>query len=435
MAVRAEPPMRYRALKRQPPSIFGTSTMPTLSAASRGVAGLLFVALVANAAGHSFVLVVMPGLARRLGFSDLQTGLMIGLSALVVTLTAPAWGRVGDRAGRRRPFIAALVGGAVFLGFAAFLVSLRLRQGIDARTAFILLFAARVLQSCLAGGLVPATQAIVADITAADRRAGGLGVMGAAFGIGSILGGVIAWRLAADAPVPALALLAAVIAVAAAVSAVLLPETRDGASVASGTGIGLARTIFRYLAVTLFSTATYATMQQVTVLRLEDGFRLAHDVAMRTGSAVMMTSMAAMVLGLLFLVPAFLAAAKALSERAAAGAAACLLAAAVTTALPVLFAAMAGFGLFLSLLTPANAAQISLCAPGAQASAGGINAVAKGLGMAVGPIAGAGLHQISPRAPYIAAALALLCCAAMIWPASELRADRPARSGGQPQVE
>ncbi len=200
--------------------------MTRFFAEPRKVAGLLFAAPVANAAGHSFVLIVLPGLARRLGFSDLQAGLLIGLSSLTMTLAAPLWGSAGDRTGRCRVVLVGLGAGATFLSFAAMLVAWRLRGGVGADAAFTLLFAARLGQACLCAGLIPAAQAIFADITARDRRAGGMGLMGAAFGIGSVLGGVLAWRMAADMPVDALALFAATIAVSALTIVVWLPETR-----------------------------------------------------------------------------------------------------------------------------------------------------------------------------------------------------------------
>ncbi|MBN2752505.1 MAG: MFS transporter [Rhodospirillaceae bacterium] len=393
--------------------------MPNVTVEPRKVARLLFIALAANAAGHSFVLVVLPGLARRLGFSDLQAGVLIGLSALVMTLAAPVWGTIGDRSGRRRLFLAGLLSGCVFLGVAAVLVSWRFREGISAQTTFVLLFTARLLQSCFAGGLSPATQAIVADITVADRRAGGMGLMGAAFGIGSVLGGMVAWWLAADNPVIALTLLAVVIAASTLFSAISLPETHSDTSIHPLNKIDLAKGSARFLAVTLLALSTYAALQQVTVLRLQDGFGLSPDVAMRTGGAVMMTSMAAMVTGLLVLVRHLAWSARRFCRVGATGATVCLIVAALTTSLPILFITMAGFGVCLGLLMPGNLAQISLRAGAAQASAAGLNAVAQGFGMALGPIAGAALHRFSPQAPYAAAAVALACCVLAVWHAPE----------------
>lgn len=387
----------------------------------RKIAALLFSALVANAAGHAFVLVVLPGLARRLGMSDLQAGLLIGLSALAATLAAPLWGVVGDRGGRRRVVLAGLGVGAAFLAFAAALVKWRLSGEIEAGTAFVALFAARLAQAVLGAGLMPASQAIFADITAGARRAGGMGLMGAAFGIGSIAGGAFAWRMAADLPAVALALLAAAVAAAALGVARWLPETRGSGRAAAGVRLG--SRLARFLAVTLLALAAYAALQQVTVLRLQDGFGLTADAAMRAGGGMMMTAMAAMVAGQVLLAHRLAWSPQRLSRSGAAVAALALAAAAFAPAPPMLLGAMAGVGLGLGLLLPGNLAQISLRADGAQAVAAGINALAQGLGMAIGPIAGAALHRVAPQAPYFAAAVALACVVVLVWRAPPPFAD------------
>ncbi len=388
----------------------------------RQIAALLFSALVANAAGHSFVLVVLPGLARRLGFSDLQAGLLVGLSALAATLAAPLWGVAGDRGGRCRVLLVGLAAGGAFLAVAAALVRWRLSGGIGAQATFAALFAARLAQAVLGAGLMPAAQAVFADITARDRRAGGMGLMGAAFGIGSIAGGALAWRMAAPLPALALALLAAAVAAAALGVALRLPETRGGEGAAPPRP-RLVRGLARFLAVTLLALAAYAALQQVTMLRLQDGFGLSADAAMRTGGGMMMTAMAAMVAGQMLLARRLAWTPLRLSRSGAAVAAAGLVVAAAAPALPVLLAAMAGVGLGLGLLLPGNLAQISLRAGGAQAAAAGVNALAQGLGMALGPIAGAALHRVSPQAPYLAAAAALACVALLAWRAPAPFAD------------
>lgn len=73
-----------------------------------------------------------------------------------------------------------------------------------------------------------------------------------------------------------------------------------------------------------------------------------------------------------------------------------------------LMAALGVMGLALGMALPGNLGFLSLLAgPFAQGRAAGVNAVAQGLGMAAGPVAGAALHRISPLAP------ALACAAAM----------------------
>ncbi|MGE4527356.1 MAG: MFS transporter [Rhodospirillaceae bacterium] len=391
--------------------------MTAVFSAPRSVVAVLFAALAANAAGHAFVLIVLPPLARRLGFSDLQAGMLLSLSALVMTLAAPVWGGVCDRRGRRRVILAGLGAGAVFLAACAAVVAARLAGGLSAAAAFGLLFAARILQAALGAGLMPAAQAVFADITRDDRRAGGMGTMGAAFGIGSILGGAAAWRLASGMPEAGFLLLSACLAAAVGGIALTLPETRAAPppeALAAGTLPFAA--IARFLAVTLLGLAVYSLLQQVTVLRLQDGFGLPPDRAMRAGGGAMMLAMTAMAAMQLGVVRRLRWPPGRLSRTGAAAALACLAAAAAAPGVAALVAATAGLGASLGLLLPGNLAALSLRAgPAAQARAAGINAVAQGMGMALGPIGGAALHQIAPTAPYAAAAAAMTVVCALTW--------------------
>src|SRR6185312_1244713 len=73
-----------------------------------------------------------------------------------------------------------------------------------------------------------------------------------------------------------------------------------------------------------------------------------------------------------------------------------------------IFAALVLFGAALGLLLPGNLASLSLrVGRDAQGKAAGINALGQGLGMAIGPVAGASLHQIAPEAPFAVATLLL----------------------------
>lgn len=70
----------------------------------------LFLALMAKAAGQSFLVVVLPPLGRRLGFTDIQTGAILSVSALLLMIAAPTWGYLTERIGRRPVLVIALAG-------------------------------------------------------------------------------------------------------------------------------------------------------------------------------------------------------------------------------------------------------------------------------------------------------------------------------------
>jgi len=126
---------------------------------------------------------------------------------------APLWGRLSDRFGRRPILIIGLVGSAVSYVVFAFADSLAL------------LFLSRILAG-LGGATIPVAEAYIADVSPPQKRAGNIGLIGAAFGLGFIvgpaLGGISSgWSLQAPGLIAA-----ALCAVNALVAFALLPESR-----------------------------------------------------------------------------------------------------------------------------------------------------------------------------------------------------------------
>ncbi|WBK02439.1 MFS transporter [Methylocystis parvus] len=253
--------------------------------------------LAASAAGQSFLLVVLPPLGRRLGFSDIETGAILSVSALLLIVCAPIWGYVSERIGRRKVMLIALAGAS--LGPAAFsvIVGARIGETISAAFALILLFVSRSVQVVVSAGLLPAAQAYVADLTAPSRRAGGMGLIGAAFGGGVVLGATLAWKLGGKDAVFVFEMIAALVAVSFAGVFLLVREPGRREVKVSGNGLPspLAR-IWPFLAITLLGVTAYAILQQVTALRLQDalGFSSQDSIA-RAGAALMATALAMVV--------------------------------------------------------------------------------------------------------------------------------------------
>jgi MFS transporter, DHA1 family, tetracycline resistance protein len=141
----------------------------------RGALPILFVYVVIELLGMSLILPLLPYYAQSYSASALLVGLLGTSNALAQVLGAPLVGRFSDRFGRR-PLI--LIGalatavGFVMLGFAR---------------SLWMIFASRVLDGLL-GGNVALAQAYITDVTEEEDRARSLGIIGAAFGIGFIIG-------------------------------------------------------------------------------------------------------------------------------------------------------------------------------------------------------------------------------------------------------
>ncbi|WP_181847332.1 MFS transporter [Thalassospira profundimaris] len=365
-------------------------------------------ALIANATGHSFILIVMPSLGRVFGFGDMQTGLLVGMSALLLALSGPFWGAISDRKGRRPVLLTALISAVGFLLLLAGI--LYKRAAFDhPGSLFAVLLCARLVQVGLGGGLMPAAQAWLADRSGPQQRASAMALMGSAFGLGSILGGIVAWLMSATALLPALGLIAGFILFTI-VGLVLtlqddphkvVPQQASSLFPANGGRINLYGLV-PFLMVTVCGLSVYGLLYQVTPLRLQDVMGFSAEQAMQQSGRMMMLSLAGMVVAqgigvrMLRWRPAVL-----LQSGAIMAILAMIGAVAAPTLLPLTLS-MIFLGISLGLLIPGNLALLSLAVgPDAQARGAGINAIAQGIGMAAGPVAGAGLYQVSEIAPYV----------------------------------
>ena len=163
--------------------------------------------------GFGIVVPILGRYAERFGASGLQVGLLFASYSLAQLICAPLLGKLSDRIGRKPVIILSLVGTAV----GSFVTG--------AAGALWLLFVGRIVDGA-SGGSLSVAQAAVADISSPEQRPKLVGMMGAAFGVGFVLGPAIGGLAALGGPhVPfyVAAVLAGINAIAALVR---LPETR-----------------------------------------------------------------------------------------------------------------------------------------------------------------------------------------------------------------
>jgi MFS transporter, DHA1 family, tetracycline resistance protein len=178
----------------------------------------LFLIVFVDLVGFGLVIPLLPFYAVRFGASPQQVTLLLAIYSLMQLFTAPLWGRLSDRVGRR-PVLMVSMAASVLAYFA-----------IGSAAALWMLFAARALGGACAGNIA-AAQAYIADVTKPEDRAKGMGLIGAAFGLGFIigpaLGGVLAGSDPATADVETPAWVAAALSfIAFGGVVVLLPESR-----------------------------------------------------------------------------------------------------------------------------------------------------------------------------------------------------------------
>lgn len=139
---------------------------------------IIFLTILLSTIGFGVCIPVLPLYAEKFGASEFVNGLLTGVFSLMVMVASPLWGMLSDRIGRRPVLIISILGSAVgyfIMGWAGSLGWL---------------FVARIIDGA-SGGNVATAQAYIADITKPDERSKAMGMIGAAFGLGFIIGPVI----------------------------------------------------------------------------------------------------------------------------------------------------------------------------------------------------------------------------------------------------
>ncbi|MCS6826400.1 MAG: MFS transporter, partial [Caldilinea sp.] len=164
----------------------------------------IFLIVFVDLLGFSLILPLLPYYARSYGANEAMIGLLTASYAAAQLIGAPVLGRLSDRYGRRPILLVSIAGTA--LGF--LLLGLAETLGRSIGVAFFgadlaaingavlsLILVSRLLDG-LTGGNISVAQAYIADVTPPDARGKAFGLIGAAFGLGFIIGPVIGGLLA-----------------------------------------------------------------------------------------------------------------------------------------------------------------------------------------------------------------------------------------------
>lgn len=155
----------------------------TRFASSKASLPVLFSIVVLDLVGFGIVIPILPYFAREYGASATVLGLLLTCYSAMQFFFAPLWGRLSDRIGRRPVMLITIA------GTAAALVLLGLGHSL------LWLFVARLLGGIFGANISVAT-AYITDITDESNRTRAMGLLGASFGVGFILGPAIGGALA-----------------------------------------------------------------------------------------------------------------------------------------------------------------------------------------------------------------------------------------------
>lgn len=386
---------------------------------SRALYVLLTVVFI-NMAGFGVVIPLLPFYVKSFGAAEWQVFVLFSAYSLGNFFAEPLWGRLSDRIGRRPVLMLTIAGtGLSYLGL-AFAPSIWVAAAVR-------------LAGGLMAGNISTIQGYVADVTPPERRAGRMGLMGAAFSMGFVtgptLGGLLAHPEAGTAGFRPPLYLAFALCVLAFVGVVrFIRETRQVYSDAPERGRleGLRYAfrnpvIWRAISVSLISVGGFAGM--------EAAFGLWADAKFDWGPREI--GLCFMIIGVMAAVGQGLIAGRAarrFGETVALMAGLVLIGLGfavqtVVTVWPVAVAAMVTVALGQSLTFPNIGAVISRASPPhRQGEMLGLNMAGMALARIVGPLAAAPLFALHVSGPFAAAALLILPA---LYMATEVRRHVP----------
>ncbi|MGE7604428.1 MFS transporter [Peribacillus sp. NPDC097675] len=146
---------------------------------TKKVLPVLFLVMFLVMVGFGIIIPVMPFLAEKVGGSPTELGLLMAVYSFMQLIFAPMWGRISDRIGRKP---------VMMIGIAGLAVSFFIMASAD---SLLVLFIARIIGGALSSANMPTAMAYVADITTPEERGKGMGIIGAATGLGFIFGPAI----------------------------------------------------------------------------------------------------------------------------------------------------------------------------------------------------------------------------------------------------
>jgi MFS transporter, DHA1 family, tetracycline resistance protein len=176
---------------------------------------IIFVTVFIDLLGFGIIIPLLPFYAESFGASAFTIGLLSAVFSLMQFIVAPFCGRWSDKIGRRPIILGGLLASAVAY------VALALADSLA------LIFAARIIGG-IAGGNIPTAQAYIADITTHENRAKGMGLVGAAFGLGFIIGPALGGVLTRFGPATPMWCAAGLCFANFTAAMFLLPESRHG---------------------------------------------------------------------------------------------------------------------------------------------------------------------------------------------------------------
>ncbi|MCG8393795.1 MAG: MFS transporter [Pseudomonadales bacterium] len=372
---------------------------------------ILLAAVGVTALGQTLVFTLLPSLGRATGLAEMQVGLIISCSSLVFALASPVWGTFSESLGRKRVLVIGLTGYSLGTLAFALVFDAGLRGWVAGGLLLAGLVVSRMLQAAIMAATPAAAAAYTADITTPEQRTQGMGRIGAANNLGTVIGPVSGGVLVAVAlvfPLYGVALLTGLMALLA---AWWLPQSPHQPSERTLT---LGQTLRKGLAayadprlrdllltgVMLFMS--FALIQQTLGFLFQDHFALSPAEAARALGLTMMAAAVMSLAGQIIVVQWLRAPATLLIGLAIPAIATGALVLWLADQKWAMSVAVMLVGLGLGFGMPAVMSLASLrVSPEEQGRVAGLASACPALGFILGPLVGTGLYTLDHRWPYL----------------------------------
>ncbi len=367
--------------------------------------------LISTMAMMAFVAIIGP-MARHLGLAPWQVGLVVTAGGVCWVLCARRWGALSDRIGRRPVLLAGVAGFAVSYAAmcALLIVSLQVMPG--ATLVFVGLLLTRCAVGACYAAMPAAGMALLADQSPPEHRARAMATLGAANGVGLVLGPALAGMLAQYGMALPLIATALLPILALVLFWRRLPVTPRLASAPPASQMRLTDARLRQpLAV------AFIAMFCVTIAQMVVGFYAIDRLGLAPAAAAQAAATALTLVGVALIATQLVVRRVSWSPRrlvllgtvvSAAGFAGIAAATTVTVLGLAYFVAAAGMGFVFPAFSAMAANAVE---PHEQGATAGSVGAAQGLGTVVGPLMGTALYEIAPSVPYLVAAALLLAVA------------------------
>ena len=374
---------------------------------------ILFVCLLSLGMGQSLFFAVLPPIARDLGMTEFQTSMIFSLSALMWVLTSTFWGGQSDYIGRKAVILMGLLGFAVSTFIFAIVVSLGMAGLVSLALMFPLLISARAIFGAFSSGTMPASQAYVADRTTRMQRASGVAQIGAAFGLGTVVGpGFAAAMTAVHILAPFYAVSVLALGSAFFIWWALPERTPPKTKISERKRRRLSltdRRVLPFLILGVLMSISLSMMMQMAAFYFMDTMQIEGNEATQLVSVGFMTMAMAMLFAQLGLIQRFDFSVQLLLRWGATimVLAYCLLI--FGGSYGVLVSAMALAGLGFGLLRPGLMAGASLSvSPSEQGGIAGLIGSTAATGHILNPFIGIPLYHLSPQLPFLLGAVLMV---------------------------